>query len=44
MSNSVPGAGFYNPHDEVDKLKSSKGDWKTWTAKHSQWNNILTKR
>jgi hypothetical protein len=36
LADKVPGAGHCNPHDEIEKLHKSKGDWKFWTKKHSK--------
>ena len=44
LSQSVPGAGFHNPHDSVDKIKVDKRDYKYWTEKHKKLSEILTKR
>jgi len=40
----VPGPGHYIPHDDVQHLTKSKGDWKTWTKKHDKLDKMLTRR
>lgn len=44
LSARVPGAGFYNPHDEINKQRKSSGDWKMWTTKHAKWDKVVAKR
>ena len=44
LSEIVPGPGFYSPHDEVEHLKKSMGDWKFWTKRHEKINKTMTKR
>lgn len=41
LSDKVPGSGHYNPHEEVEKLHKSVGDWKFWTKKHEKWGKVL---
>lgn len=36
VSNGVPGAGFYSPHDSVEKLKIDKTNYKFWITKHDK--------
>lgn len=44
LADKSPGPGNHNPHDDVEKLHKSTGDWKMWTTKHQKWNEVLTKR
>ena len=44
LADKSPGSGHYNPHDDVEKLHKSTGDWKMWTTKHQKWNEVLSKR
>ena len=36
LSNIVPGAGNYNPHDEIPNLKLDKTNYKFWVNKHKK--------
>jgi hypothetical protein len=36
LSDVVPGAGKYNPHDSVEKLKQTRNDYKYWVDKHKK--------
>ena len=31
----VPGAGNYNPHDDIHKIRKNKTIYKEWIKKHS---------
>ena len=44
ISEKVPGAGNYCPHEEVLKLHINKKDPKYWTKKDEKWANTVTKR
>lgn len=44
MANSIPGVGNYNPHDEVQKVKQNKSDYKFWIGKHKKMNETFTQR
>ena len=34
ISNGSPGAGTYNPHDRIKKIRKNKTYFKEWIAKH----------
>ena len=34
LSHRGPGAGNYNPHDNVKKIKKNKTEYKFWIKKH----------
>ena len=34
VSEKIPGAGNYNPHDEMIKIRKNKTNHKEWVKKH----------
>jgi hypothetical protein len=44
LSDQVPGPGFYCPHEEIDHVRKSKGDWKYWTKRHANNDKLIQKR
>lgn len=44
LADKVPGAGHCNPHEEVQKLHKSIGDWKYWIKKHNKQEKTMSMR
>lgn len=44
MSNLIPGAGNYSPHDVSPKARIDKTDYKFWTDKHKKETETFLKR
>ena len=44
MAGGGPGAGNYNPHDEVRKMRLNKTDYKFWIGKHKTLDKTLNDR
>ena len=44
LANRNPGAGNYNPHFSIKKVRKNKTQYKEWIKKHKDWSERKQKR